>query len=193
MRKASSFFLYACLSLFFACSPKPISQYDKSLAMSYYQGSRIVADTWFADLDSTGYEHLFAVLPIKGSDITPNEIDSIIKEKETFYGKVTKRAFGGCHIWTGKRFLTWAPEIEAKHLLRMKLGRSIDGFYAIKPRYFGLLRSEQMFMRYPAGKYVMIINVVSTEKKPYAEEALTLWLNREQEWQVVNYELSLDI
>lgn len=188
-------FAFSLLLLFISCSKRNISDNEKKQALEDYAICNQIANKWFNQLDSSNYSHLLSVKLPDGYKINnfKEKTLSIINEAQKLYGKINSRKLKGAHIWSGKKLLTYVPDIEDKYLTHINAVRSKDGFYIVNPRYFGLSSAGQMFYGFPKGKYVILMYQSSPTNKSYAEERLTLWFNPQGAWQVLDYKISEDI
>lgn len=184
-------FVCSFLLIFLSCSKPKISDNDKEKALEKYTACKQIANEWLTRLDSTNYSLLSSIQ----SPINKNvkETMSYISEAQKEYGKINSRKFIGSHIWSKRRLLTYAPDIEEKYLAYINTVRSNDGFYIVNPKYFGLWSSRQMFSRYPSGDCIIFMYQSSPTNKSYAEERLTLWNNPQGIWKVIDYKISDDI
>lgn len=195
MKTTHVVFAFSLLLIFISCSKRNISDNEKKQALEDYSICNQVANEWLKQLDSSNYAHLLSVkLPAgsKSNNFKENT-QSIINEAQKVYGKINSRKCMGAHFWSGKKLITYAPDLEDKYLTYIKAPRSADGFYLVNPRYFGLLSARQMFSAFPKGKYVLLGYQSSPTNKSYAEERLTLWYNPQGTWQVIDYKISDDI
>jgi hypothetical protein len=194
MKTTHCILLYSLLLFSLGCSEIKINESEKKAALQDYMECRQLADKWLSKLDSSDYTHL-STLKIADEIKVKNIEDSItsyINKVRKTYGKINSRKFIGAHIWSGKKLLTYMPEIEEKILIRTNNNRSEDGFYVVNPRYFGLSSAGQMFAGFPKGKYVVLMYSSLPTIKSYAEEALILW-NNQGNWEVFTYKISDDI
>ncbi len=172
-------FVFSLLLFNFGCSERKISDYEKKEALQDYTACTQLADQWLFKLDSSDYYHLLT-LKIADEINIKNIKDSVliyINKVQKTYGKINSRKLIGAHMWSGKKLLTYVPDIEEKILIRINMERSEDGFYIVNPKYFGLASAGQMFARFPEGKYVVLMYRSVPINKSYAEEALTLRYN----------------
>jgi len=177
------------------CERQVASDQEKKQALEVYAICTQMAKDWLIQLDSSDYTSLYFLQPpypmnIKGK---VEDAESYIRYVQTVYGKVDSRQLRGAHLWLGRKLLTYAPDIEDKHLNYINASRSADGFYIVKPRYFGLRSHAQMFKNFPPGNYVIMMYQSSSEKKTYEEEEVILWLNPEGNWQVAGYVIADEI
>ena len=188
-------FVFSLFLLFISCSKRSISDNEKKQALEDYTICNQIANEWLNQLDSSNYSHLLSIKLPDGykNNNFKEKILSSIYEAQKVYGKINNRKFFGAHIRSGKKLLTYAPDIEDKYLTHVNVSRSKDGFYIVKPRYFGLSSARQLFSGFPKGKYVILMYQSSPTNKSYAEERLTLWHNPKGTWQVIDYKISEDI
>jgi hypothetical protein len=178
------------LLLLLSCSKQNIDDNDKKQSLEKYVICSQVASEWLTKLDSTNYNHISSLKTHKQSF---EEVTSYVNEVQKVYGKINSRKLWGSHIWSGRKLLTYAPDLEQKYLDYINAVRSEDGFYIIKPRYFGLTSYRQGLSVFPRGEIVMLMYQSSPTNKSYAEELVTLWQNRKGTWQVVGYKISDNI
>jgi hypothetical protein len=188
-------FAFSFLLLFVCCTNRNISEIEKKQALEDYAICNQIANEWLNQLDSSDFSHLLSVkLPDGYKDNNFEEKTlAAINEAQKVYGKINNRKFIGAHFWSGEKLLTYAPNIEDKNLTHIHARRSTDGFYMVKPRYFGLSSYRQMFSGYPKGKHVILMYQSSPTNKSYAEERLTLWYNPQGTWQVLDYKIADEI
>jgi hypothetical protein len=186
---------FSLLLLFVCCTKRSISDIEKKQALEDYTICNQIAKEWLNQLDSSDYSHLLSVkLPDGYQDNNFEEKTlSVINEAQKVYGKINNRKFIGAHFWSGNKLITYAPNLEYKILTHINARKSIDGFYIVKPRYFGLSSYRQMFSGYPKGKHVILMYQSSPTNKSYAEERLTLWYNPQGNWQVLDYKIADEI
>lgn len=195
MKTKQVVFAFSLLLIFISCTKRNMSDIEKKQALEDYAVCNQIANEWLNQLDSSNYSHLLSVkLPDGYMDNNFKEKTlSVIAEAQKVYGKINSRKLGGAHFWSGKKLLTYAPNLEDKYLTHINARRSADGFYLVNPRYFGLSLARQMFSGFPKGKYVILMYQSSPTYKSYAEERLTLWFNPHGSWQVMDYKISEDI
>jgi hypothetical protein len=172
-----------------------INENEKKEALQNYTACTQLADKWLLKLDSSDYQHLLT-LKITDENKVKNIKDSVliyINKVQKTYGRINSRKFIGAHMWSGKKLITYMPDIEEKVLIRTNMERSEDGFYIVNPKYFGLASAGQMFASLPEGKYVVLMYRSVPTNKSYAEEALILQYNPSASWEVFTYEISDDI
>lgn len=188
-------FAFSLLLLFVCCTKRNIRDIEKKQALEDYATCNQIANEWLYQLDSSNYSHLLSVkLPDGYQDNNFKEkTQAVINEAQKSYGKINSRKFIGAHFWSGEKLLTYAPDIEDKNLNHIHARRSVDGFYIVNPRYFGLSSTGQMFSGFPKGKYVLLMYQSSPTSKSYAEERLTLWYNPQGSWQVLDYKIADEI
>lgn len=191
MKTNGVFLLLSLLALTVSCAKQKTDGYDKVQALENYNACRQLADDWLGILDSTNYTHLLSIETLKSEDIPG--VSSYIDKVQKSYGKIKYRDFIGSHIWSDRKLLTYAPDIDDSHLAYVHAKRSEDGFYIVKPQYFGFASHRQMFSSFPEGDYVILMYEVSATFKPYAEERLTFWHNPQGNWQVVDYRIADEI
>jgi hypothetical protein len=188
-------FVFSLFLLFVGCSERNISDNDKKQALDDYTVCNQTANEWLNQIDNSNYSHLLSVeLPDGYKDNNFEEKTlAVINEAQKIYGKINSRKFIGAHFWSGNKLITYAPDLEYKTLNHIDAEKSPDGFYIVKPRYFGLSSYRQMFSSYPKGKLVILMYQSSPTNKSYAEERLTLWYNPQGMWQVLDYKIADEI
>jgi hypothetical protein len=191
MKTQSFIIVFSLLLLSFSCSEKSISDKEKEQALERFTICKQIAAEWLAKLDSTNYNSV-STLPLI-TDASGSEVTAYIQQAQKVYGKVNSRKLLGAHIEIGRKLVTYAPEIEDKYLNHVKTARSVDGFYLVKPRYFGLRSSRQMFSKFPAGEHVLLMYQSSPTNKSYAEEGVVLWENPQGNWEIAGYTLADEI
>jgi hypothetical protein len=191
MRSERLSLLFLAVIFSVSCSKQSTVVPDKKQALLDYSTCSQLAGEWFRKLDSTYYSYLLSVPTLKSAYIT--QVESYITEVRRRYGRVTGRQFMGAHIYSNRKLLTYAPDIDESHLDYIKAERSEDGFYVVEPKYFGLRSYRQMFSGLPKGEYVILMYKASVTNKPYAEERLTLWKDPGGSWQAVDYKIADDI
>jgi len=193
MKKVSLRFVLYLVVFLSSCSiQNTTTEKEKMQAMQDYDTTGIIAETWLGQLDSIGYKQIATIKLI--TDSTPYaQLAAFIVEKDKQYGKITDRTFVEYHIWTGKKLITYVPDIDAETLARMNLSRSTDGFYDLSPAFFSLIRTSETFRKHAARRYMQLLYRTSTEYKENVREALTLWLDSGSGWEVVHYNIGEDI
>jgi hypothetical protein len=191
MKTQSFVIVFSLLLLSFSCSEKSISDNEKEQALERFTICKQVATEWLAKLDSTNYNSVSA-LPLI-ANASGKDVNAYIQHAQKVYGRINSRKLLGAHIEIGRKLVTYAPEIEDKYLNHMNTARSVDGFYLVKPRYFGLRSSRQMFSKFPEGEYVLLMYQSTPTNKPYAEEGVVLWNNPQGNWEIAGYTLADEI
>ena len=184
-------FVCSFLLIFLSCSKQKISDNDKQQAIEKSTTCKQTAYEWLTKLDSTNYSLLSSIQSPENKNV--NETMSYISEAQKVFGKINSRKFVGSHIWSKRKLITYAPDIEDKSLAYINTVRSKDGFYVVNPKYFGLRSSGQMFSGFPNGEYVILMYQSSPTNVSYAEERLTLWNDPQGVWKVIDYKISDDI
>ena len=191
MKQQPVVIVFSFLIFSLSCSKQKISDYEKEQALEKNTICKQIATEWLTKLDSTNYSHLSSIQSPK--NINVKETLSYIFEVQKVYGKINSRKLIGSHIWSERKLLTYAPDIEDKYLTHINTVRSKDGFYIVNPKYFGLGSSGQMFSGYPDGECIILMYQSSPTNKSYAEERLTLWNNPQGIWNVIDYKISDNI
>jgi hypothetical protein len=142
------YFLYCFFSL---AALKETLVITKKQALDDYTVCSQIVNEWLNQLDSSDYSHLLSVeLPVGYKDNNCEEKTlAVINEAQKAYGKINSRKFIGAHFWSGNKLITYASNLEYKTLTHIDAEKSPDGFYIVKPRYFGLSSYRQMFLGYP--------------------------------------------
>lgn len=194
MKKSSLIIsLFAVIILLYGCSK--ISNKEKNDAKNIYTDCSKIAETWLNELDKNGYIYLtkLKLTDLPKKEVNDDELKSYILSKEREFGKVNERKFIGAHFWLDKKLLSYFPDIDERWLKRIGKTEARDGFYIVNPRYMGLRKSADMFRSFPEGNYVvMMYNSIPTNKQA-AEEAIILWKDNTDKWQVVSYIIADDI
>lgn len=192
-------FKQCCVSILFTvlflsgCShDASISETEKKQALEDYQACNQLADAWLAKLDSSNYLELTPLVAFDKKS-AQKQIHPTIKEYQTIYGQVKKREFLGAHFWSGKKLISWVPNVTEKMLAHIQQQKSSDDFYNIAPKYFGHFFTGQMFFGYPAGRYVVLMYRSVPTNKSYAEEKIILRQPKNGNWQIHEYEIADDI
>jgi hypothetical protein len=191
MKTQSFIIVFSLLLLSFSCSEKSISDNEKEQALERFTICKQISAEWLAKLDSTNYNSVSTLPFIK--DAGGKEVTSYIQQAQKVYGKINSRKLLGAHIEVGRKLVTYAPEIEDKYLNHVNAARSVDGFYLVKPRYFGLRSSRQMFSKFPKGEHVLLMYQSTPTNKSYAEEGVVLWKNPHGNWEIAGYTLADEI
>jgi len=190
VRLRFALFLVAFLS---GCSSQnTTNEIEKIQAALDYERTEKIAESWLGQLDSTGYDQIASIQII--TDNMPSDlVADFIEEKRTLYGNIKNRTFVEYHIWTGKKLITYIPNIDDEALARMNLSRSADGFYDLDPAFFSLIRTTSLFRDHAKKRYMQLLYKTATEKEASVHEALTLWINGGGVWEVVSYNIGQDI
>ena len=165
---------------------------EKTQALADYNSCNEIVGTWLATLDESNFSAILS-LESYNKKLPQKKIAEIISNYQNTYGQVIKREFLGAHFWSGRKLITWVPNIEEKTLAYIHQQKSIDDFYIIHPKYFGLLSASQMFRGFPAGKYVILMYKSVPTNKNYAEEKITLRKVKDGNWQIHGYHIADDV
>jgi hypothetical protein len=172
-----------------------ISDKEKDDAKNSYTVCSEIAELWLNELDNNGYDYLtkLKLTDLPKKEVNDDELKSYILSKEREFGKVKERKFIGAHFWLDKKLLSYFPDIDRTWLKRIRKTEARDGFYIVNPKYMGLIRSADMFGSFPEGNYVVLMyNSIPTNKQA-AQEAIILWKDNTDNWQVVSYIIDDDI
>jgi hypothetical protein len=183
--------VFSLLLFNFSCSERNISDNEKKEALQEFSICTKIANHWFFKLDSSEFHHLETLKITNG--VNKDSVLSFINKIQKTYGRIESREFMGAHIWSGKKLLTYFPNVEEKVLVHYNMKRSEDGLYNIDPKYFGLSSAGQMFAGFPKGRYVILMYQSVPTNKSYAEEALVLKYDPSNRWEVFTYKISDDI
>lgn len=191
MKTRSLICVFSLLLFNFSCTENKTSDIEKIEALEQYTTCTKIADQWFLKLDSSEYHHLETLKIANG--VNKDSVLSFINKIQKTYGRIKIREFLGAHIWSGKKLLTYFPDLEEKVLLHYNMKRSEDGFYIVNPKYFGFTYAGQMFAEFPKAKYVVLMYRSVPTNESYAEELLILQYNSVGSWEVFTYKISDDI
>jgi hypothetical protein len=147
-------FVFSLILLISGCAERKISDNEKKQALKDYSVCQNLAERWLFKLDSSDYTYL-TTIKFPDESMIKNIKDTLLfyaSKAEKAYGKISSRTFIGAHMWSGKKLLTYMPDIEEKTLIRTHTEKSEDGFYIVNPKYFGLSSAGQMFSGFPKGK-----------------------------------------
>jgi len=174
------------------CSQGYPTDIEKQRAVSDYDVTRNSAETWLEKLDAVGYEHIRDI-EIISANVPANEVSSFIEETHQEYGSILKRNFRGYHVWTGKKLVAWAPNLDESALVEINQSPADDDFYYADPSMFSLIRTSNIFRDHIKKRYILFIYQTDTEKKSDLNEMLVLWKNEVGAWDVVFYKIGDDI
>lgn len=193
MKKSLLAAFLAMILVLSGCSRHEVNEGDRLQAMEEITACKKVADAWLSDYRERGYSHLATLESLAALGYGEGQIQALIREKESLYGRIISRKLLGCNLYREGRLISWAPDVEAKDLLRLGARRTSDGLYEIDRRHFSLLKNELMMRYYPPGKYMILLYETTTERRPKVNEGIVLWAGKDRDWQIVLYNIGDDI